>query len=80
MLTCLWGLTKRVFTNYGKTREDMGGNCPEYFDKQKPALYKGAITFNRRNRKNYYGMLSASGKQVVIFKSRRQIQKYLESL
>ena len=80
VLTCLWGLTKRVFTNYGKTREDMGGNCPEYFDKQKPALYKGAITFNRRNRKNYYEMLSASGKQVVIFKNRRQIQKYLESL
>ena len=79
-LTCLWGLTKRVFTNYGKTRDDMGGNCPEYFDKQKPALYKGALGFNKRNRKNYHEMLAASGKQVIIFKSRRQVKKYLESL
>ena len=79
-LTCLWGLTKRVFTNYGKTRDDMGGNCPEYFDKQKPALYKGALGFNKRNRKKYYEMLAASGKQLIIFKSRRQVKKYLESL
>ena len=80
LLTCLWGLTKRVFTNYGKTRDDMGGNCPEYFDKQKPELYKGAIGFNRRNRKHYYEMLRTSGKQVIIFRSRRQVKKYLESL
>lgn len=79
-LTCLWGLTKRVFANYGKTRDDMGGNCPEYFDKQKPALYKGAIAYNRRNRKKYYELLAASHKQVIIFRSRRQIKKFLESL
>ena len=79
-LTCLWGLTKRVFTNYGKTRDDMGGNCPEYFDKQKPELYRGALTFNRRNRKAYYEMFAATDKNVIIFKNRRQIKKYLESL
>ena len=79
-ITCLWGLTKRVFTHYGKTRDDMGGNCPEYFDKQKPELYRGAITFNKRNRKNYYEMLASTDKKVVIFKSRRQIRNFLESL
>lgn len=80
-LTCLLGLTKRVFSNYGKTREDMGGNCPEYFDKQKPALYKGALGFNKRNRKAYYEMLQkAADKKVIIFRSRRQIQKFLEGL
>jgi len=79
-LTCLWGLTKRVITNYGRTRDDMGGNCPEYFDKQKPELYKGAITYNRRNRKNFYRLLSATDKKVIIFKSRRQIRNFLEGL
>ena len=44
------------------------------------ALYKGALGFNKRNRKNYYEMLAASGKHVIIFKSRRQIKQYLESL
>lgn len=77
---CLWGITRRIFTHYGKTRPDMGGNCPEYFDKQKPELYRGAITFNKRNRKNYYEMLASTDKKVVIFKSRRQIRNFLESL
>lgn len=35
IITCLAGITKRIIKNYGKTRSDMGGNCPEYFDKQK---------------------------------------------
>ena len=29
---CLWGAVKRVIRGYGKTRPDMGGNCPERFD------------------------------------------------
>jgi len=37
-VTCLWGITKRVFTHYGKVRPDMGGNCQERFDRQKPVL------------------------------------------
>ena len=34
-IICLWGITRRIFANYGKTREDMGGNCREFFDAQK---------------------------------------------
>ena len=29
---CLFGVTERVIKNYGKTRDDMGGNCPDRFD------------------------------------------------
>ena len=50
-ILCLWGITKRVFLNYGKTRDDMGGECPEYFDQRKLALYRAVMGFNRKHRK-----------------------------
>ena len=80
VLTCLWGLTKRVFTNYGKTREDMGGNCPERFDKQKISLYRGILTFNRRNRKKFYEMLKESGVAYTVFRSRKEANAYLKNI
>ena len=78
-ITCLWGVTKRVLQNYGKTRSDMGGNCPERFDQQKPALYKAVMNFNKQHRKAYYDLL-ADRENVVIFKTRRQADKYLREV
>ena len=49
-ITCLWGVTKRVLQNYGKTRSDMGGSCPEKFDRNKWELFGMILKFNR-NRK-----------------------------
>lgn len=78
---CLWGITKRVFLHYGKTRDDMSGVCPEYFDRQKFKLFKAVIRFNRKYRKKYYRLLEdAENIHVIIFKSRKQIKLYLESL
>jgi len=80
-VTCLAGITKRVFTNYGKTREDMGGNCAERFDAQKLDLYRNVIRFNKEHRKDYYGLLSHGHiKNVIIFRSRRQAEKFLRNL
>lgn len=80
-VTCLWGITKRILTNYGKVREDMGGNCAEHFDRQKPALYKNVLTFNRDHRKDYQKLLdNAAHAQVITFKSRRQANKFLSQL
>lgn len=80
-ITCLWGSTVRVIKNYGKTRDDMGGNCPEYFDKQKASLYKAIFSFNRTHRKNYRKLLEEQkNKNVVIFKSRKQANRYLKEL
>lgn len=31
-IVCMWSIIKRVILNYGKTRSDMGENCPERFD------------------------------------------------
>jgi len=80
-ITCLWGSTVRVVKNYGKSRDDMGGNCPEYFDRQKVSLYKAIFSFNRTNRKKYRKLLGEQkNKNVVIFKSRKQAYSYLNSL
>ena len=78
-ICCLWGITKRIFQNYGKTRSDMGGDCPEYFDRQKISLYKGVLTFNKRRRKACYELLEgASWANVTVFRSRRQADRYID--
>lgn len=77
---CLAGITKRIFSNYGRSRSDMGGSCIERFDRQKLSLYRNVLTFNRQHRKEYYKMLSGKENvQLIIFKNRRQAQRFLES-
>ena len=78
---CLWGATKRVLTSYGKTRDDMGGSCPERFDARKWELYRNILTFRKQHQKNYYALLKEiTHAKVVIFKSRRQARLYLKNL
>lgn len=77
-VTCLWGITKRIIKNYGKTREDMGGNCPDSFGKARE-LYVSTLAFNRRNRKRYYEMLK-NCENAIIFRSRSDIKRYLSKL
>ena len=79
-LTCLFGVTKRVIENYGKTRDDMGGSCPEYFDKQKIELYKNLFKYNKNNRARYYEMLENSDAEVVVFKKHKDATEYLKNL
>ena len=80
-ITCLWGITKRLFQNYGKTRSDMGGNCPEQFDRQKLSLYKNVLCFHRQHRKEYYTLLENSKNiHYHIFKNRKAAKAFLESL
>ena len=79
-LCCLWGITKRIFQHYGKTRPDMGGNCPEHFDKQKISLYKGVLSFNKRRRKEYYQLLRQANIAYTVFRSHRQAEEFLNNL
>ena len=80
-LTCLVGITRRTLANLGKSRPDMGGNCPERFDIHKRSLYRNVLTFNRQHRKNYYRLLeNAPEVRVTVFRSRRQIHAFLRSL
>ena len=34
-MQCVYGVIQRLFKNYGKSRPDMGGDCPERFDREK---------------------------------------------
>ena len=79
-VTCLWGATKRVFQNHGKSRPDMGGNCPEHFDKRKIELYKGILRYNRRNKQSILQQLENTRATVYRLRSRRQVKRFLKEL
>ena len=54
----------------------MGGSCPERLDKNKLALYKNVLSFNRQHRKDYYKLLENSN--VTVFRSRKQVREFLK--
>ena len=77
-VVCLCGAVKRVLKNYGKTRPDMGDNCPEHMDL---SFLRYIWGFNKKNRRSYYKMLDeAPDIDVVILHSRRQCREYLQHL
>ena len=77
-LVCIWGVIKRVIKYHGKTRPDMGGNCPERFDLD---FMKFVWQFRNKHRKRYLEMLSGvSDKNVIILKNRRQVKKLLKDI
>ena len=62
----------------GKTRPDMGPNCSEWLD---PEFAKWIWTFNGKNRKKYHELLSQQeGKEIHIFRNRRQLRKFLNQI
>ena len=76
--TCLWGMVCRVLKNYGKTRDDMGGNCPERFDWE---FIKFIWYYNKRNRSMNHGMVSrARHTKTVILRNRREVKHFLEKI
>ena len=74
---CLFGWLKRVTDNWGKTRADMGPHCNERLD---PKFAKWLWTFNKKNRRKYYAILTQQNKEIYIFKNRRQLRKFLRGL
>ena len=77
-LVCIKNWLGRVIKNWGHARPDMTEGCTEWID---PEFVKWIWNFNRNNRARYYDLLNnARDKQVFILKSRRQAQKFLESI
>lgn len=77
-MTCLCGVIKRVLKGYGKTRSDMGGNCPERFD---ISFLKFVWDFNSTYRSKYLTMLSQqTDKNVMVFHHRKECQQFLDTL
>ena len=77
-LVCLKNWLGRVIKNWGHARADMAEGCNEWFD---PDMAKWIWQFNRKNRKRYHELLnSLEGTQTIILKSRRQTERFLNSL
>ena len=77
-LVCIKNWLGRVIKNWGRHRPDMTEGCNERFD---PEFVRWIWNFNKNNRARYYALLKeVKGKNVVILKSRRQAQKFLDSL
>ena len=75
---CLWGVICRVIKSYGKTRPDMGEDCPERFDWE---FIKWIWNFNRTNRdRNYRFLNEATHAETFAFKNRRQLKRFLKSI
>ena len=75
---CLKNWIGRVINNWGHARADMAEGCNEWFD---PEMARWIWNFNKQNRKRYYELLSSlEGKQMYILKSRRQVNRFLNSL
>ncbi len=75
---CLKNWIGRVIKNWGHHRIDMAEGCNEWFD---PDMVKWIWNFNKNNRKRYLELLSnLDGKQVYILRSRRQVEKFLNTL
>ncbi len=78
---CVYGAIKRVVKNYGKSRFDMGGYCPEKFNKQKIEFIKSIWNHDKTNRKRFYDMLNnESAVNKIVLKNRRQVNKFLRRL
>ena len=72
------GALKRVISNYGKVRDDMGGDCRERFD---PTFFWFILTFNLKNRRRYHKLLdSAEGKNIIILRNRKEADKFLHNI
>ena len=75
---CLWGAVRRILRNYGKSREDMGGNCPERFDRE---LMKFIWNYNKRNRSMNHGIISrARHAKGIVLKNRHEVKNFLENI
>lgn len=74
---CLLGVTERVLKNYGRTREDMGGNFQERFDFE---FYKAILRFNKKNRPKTKSLLKKYKPEIIVFKNRKQAEEYLKNI
>ena len=78
---CVYGAIKRVIKNHGKSLFDMGGYCPEKFNKEKIEFIKTIWNQDKTNRKRFYDMLNEeSAVNKIVLKNRWQVNKFLRRL
>lgn len=75
----LYGALSRLIKDYGKVRKDMSAGCPESFNWE---FLKYIYNFNKKDRPQILKKLKSVEQhcQIIIFKSRKQTQQWLETL
>ncbi len=77
-IVCLYGIFKRLLTNLGKTRPDMGKGCKEKIDWQ---FVCWVWNYNKNKRERNYRLLNeATHAETIVLKNRRAVKKFLNSL
>lgn len=77
-LTCLQSVIKRVIKNLGRTRPDMGTDCPEKIDLE---FLSWIWNYNKKNRSRYYRLLSEQkNKDIHIVRKRKELGALLNEL
>ena len=80
-LRCLAGVVERFFRDYGKSRDDMGGDCPETFDLEKLRFFHDTLwTARRTHNRIEEALKDAPDARVIVFKTRRQADRFLNGL
>jgi adenylate kinase family enzyme len=74
---CFWRVLKRIASGYGRTRSDLGPDCPEHIDFTF-LLY--VLRFRRRNRPRLMAALATFAGPVIRFTRPVEVQGYLDTL
>ncbi len=74
---CVFRVLKRILTNHGRTRPDMGEDCPERLDWE---FLRYVIDFRRKNRQKLLDALSGWDGEVIFIRSKREYGKFLLTL
>lgn len=74
---CLYGVFKRLVTDYGKTREDMAQDCKESFDWK---FLKYVFSFRKNTRPKILNHIKHNAKhcRVAVFKNPKELQKWID--
>ena len=80
-IVCLRGAVGRTIRSWGKTRDDMGGDCRERLDREKLRFFHTTLWQNRKLRPKIRALLDGfPAMETVIFRSRREADLYLKRL
>ena len=80
-IRCLWGVIGRFVRDYGRTRDDMGGDCPEIFNLEKLRFFHYTLWGARKTHDKIAVLLGEfPDKRVIAFKTRKQADRFLDAL
>ncbi|MDO6591440.1 DNA topology modulation protein FlaR [Loktanella sp. D2R18] len=76
-----WRVVRRLFRDYGKTREDMTNNCPEVFHGETFAFWLWIFTSRKRTRAKIVRLIAAHPHLTVHhLQTRSQVRAYIANL